>query len=331
MASFSYGGQALIEGVSCVGARLSPSPSGTPTASIVWAVERLDVGVRASLWLKLPFLRGLVVLYDTLVTGTRWLVRSATLQALALEEAENAGSQRSPAGGRRCGNGHPGCPPRRRRRSGGIPPGASAPSPQYSNPGADGGSAGEGGLGKGYAVAVGLMLIVSFGLGIGIFFLLPLFLASITIGRFDQGFLFQLSEGIIRWRSSSPTCCWCHGPATSAGPSSTTAPSTCLSMPRGRRPADGRGGVASTLPPTPLRHGVPGRRADRLDPGLRPDRQPAAAPDDRLASPAHPSDRRGQLRAAAVRARHRQHAAVRWLWSPGIWVQMITTRRPATT
>jgi uncharacterized protein YqhQ len=27
-------------------------------------------------------------------------------------------------------------------------------------------------------------------------------------------------------------------------------------------------------------------------------------------------------------ARHRDHAAVRWLWSPGIWVQMITTRQP---
>ena len=27
-------------------------------------------------------------------------------------------------------------------------------------------------------------------------------------------------------------------------------------------------------------------------------------------------------------ARHRSHRLVRWLWSPGIWVQMITTRQP---
>jgi uncharacterized protein YqhQ len=27
-------------------------------------------------------------------------------------------------------------------------------------------------------------------------------------------------------------------------------------------------------------------------------------------------------------ARHRSHAVVRWLWSPGIWVQKITTRQP---
>jgi uncharacterized protein YqhQ len=27
-------------------------------------------------------------------------------------------------------------------------------------------------------------------------------------------------------------------------------------------------------------------------------------------------------------ARHRRHTLVRWLWSPGIWVQKITTRQP---
>jgi uncharacterized protein YqhQ len=27
-------------------------------------------------------------------------------------------------------------------------------------------------------------------------------------------------------------------------------------------------------------------------------------------------------------ARHRSHAIVRWLWSPGIWVQAITTKQP---
>ena len=27
-------------------------------------------------------------------------------------------------------------------------------------------------------------------------------------------------------------------------------------------------------------------------------------------------------------ARQRHHALVRWLWSPGIWVQAITTRQP---
>jgi len=65
-----------------------------PDGSIVWATERLDLGLRARRAMKLPLLRGLVVLYDTLVTGTRWLVRSATVQALALEDGEAKGVRR---------------------------------------------------------------------------------------------------------------------------------------------------------------------------------------------------------------------------------------------
>ena len=52
-----------------------------PDGRIVTATERLDSGFhgnRASRW---PFVRGLVVLYETLVVGTRWLVRSASLSA----------------------------------------------------------------------------------------------------------------------------------------------------------------------------------------------------------------------------------------------------------
>ena len=49
-----------------------------PDGRIVCATERLDSGFHGSRWSKLPFVRGLVVLYETLVVGTRWLVRSAT-------------------------------------------------------------------------------------------------------------------------------------------------------------------------------------------------------------------------------------------------------------
>jgi uncharacterized protein YqhQ len=52
-----------------------------PDGRIVWATERLDSGFHGSKWAKLPFLRGLVVLYETLVVGTRWLVRSAGVAA----------------------------------------------------------------------------------------------------------------------------------------------------------------------------------------------------------------------------------------------------------
>src|ERR1700690_722851 len=92
MASFQYGGQALIEGVLMRGRNALAGALRHPDGSIVWDTERLDLGLRARRALKLPFLRGLVVLYDTLVTGTRWLVRTATIQALAPEApADSAG------------------------------------------------------------------------------------------------------------------------------------------------------------------------------------------------------------------------------------------------
>ena len=84
MPGYQYGGQALIEGVLMRGRNVLAIALRHPDGSIVWATERLDLGLRARRALKLPFLRGLVVLYDTLVTGTRWLVRSATVQALGL-------------------------------------------------------------------------------------------------------------------------------------------------------------------------------------------------------------------------------------------------------
>ena len=53
-----------------------------PDGRIVWADEKLAVGFRATRWARLPFVRGLVVLYETLVVGTRWLVRSAGVAAV---------------------------------------------------------------------------------------------------------------------------------------------------------------------------------------------------------------------------------------------------------
>ncbi len=52
-----------------------------PDGRIVTATERLDAGLHASPIAKWPFVRGLVVLYETLIIGTRWLIRSANLQA----------------------------------------------------------------------------------------------------------------------------------------------------------------------------------------------------------------------------------------------------------
>jgi len=81
MPSFTYGGQALIEGVLMRGRDAIAVALRHPDGQIVYATERLDSGFHGTRWSKWPLVRGLVVLYETLVIGTRWLVRSANVQA----------------------------------------------------------------------------------------------------------------------------------------------------------------------------------------------------------------------------------------------------------
>ncbi len=71
MARFNYGGQALIEGVLMRGRDVIAVAFRHPDGGIVWSQESLRGGFRDSRWAKLPFVRGLVVLYETL--GREWM------------------------------------------------------------------------------------------------------------------------------------------------------------------------------------------------------------------------------------------------------------------
>ena len=80
MPRYTYGGQALIEGVLMRGRDAIAVALRHPDGRIVFATERLDSGMHAHPAAKWPFFRGLMVLYETLVVGTRWLIRSANVQ-----------------------------------------------------------------------------------------------------------------------------------------------------------------------------------------------------------------------------------------------------------
>ena len=90
MARLRYGGQALVEGVMMRGRGAIAVALRAPDGRIVCQTEPLSGTFRATRWAKMPFVRGLVVLYETLVVGTRWLVRSANLAAS--EEGVELGS-----------------------------------------------------------------------------------------------------------------------------------------------------------------------------------------------------------------------------------------------
>src|SRR4051794_14621495 len=135
MARFNYGGQALIEGVLMRGRDAIAVAFRPPDGHIVWASEPLTSGVHGTRFAKAPLVRGLIVLYETLVVGTRWLIRSANIQASAdgLE------------------------------------------------------------LGRG---SVALMLLITLALGVGVFFLLPLWIASVAAANVEAGWVQHPLEGL---------------------------------------------------------------------------------------------------------------------------------------
>lgn len=75
----SYGGQALIEGVVMRGEFAVAAAMRAPDGSIVSHVEELGKIYQSKLR-NIPFLRGLVVLWDALGLGMRFLVLSANVQ-----------------------------------------------------------------------------------------------------------------------------------------------------------------------------------------------------------------------------------------------------------
>jgi len=82
MPDFFYGGQALIEGVMMRGRTTVAMSVRPPSGEIVTLAEPLPAALSADRKLiKIPFLRGMFLLYETLVIGTRMLMRSASIAA----------------------------------------------------------------------------------------------------------------------------------------------------------------------------------------------------------------------------------------------------------
>jgi uncharacterized protein YqhQ len=83
----SYGGQAVIEGVMMRGSKAVAMAMRAPDGSIRVHTERLT-GVYKSGIAKIPFLRGLILLWDSLGLGMRFLTMSANTQTGEDEKIE---------------------------------------------------------------------------------------------------------------------------------------------------------------------------------------------------------------------------------------------------
>ena len=78
---FAYGGQALMEGVLMRGKDAIGVAVRGPDGQIFAGQEPLNSILHRNRFARAPFFRGVVVLYETLVIGTRWLMRSGSLAA----------------------------------------------------------------------------------------------------------------------------------------------------------------------------------------------------------------------------------------------------------
>jgi uncharacterized protein YqhQ len=83
----NYGGQALIEGVLMRGRKACAVALRAPDGKIVTKIEPLS-GIYKTGLAKIPFLRGLVMLWDSLGLGLRALTDSANLQSGEDEKLE---------------------------------------------------------------------------------------------------------------------------------------------------------------------------------------------------------------------------------------------------
>lgn len=83
----AYGGQALIEGVLMRGSHFLAAAMRTPSGEIVIQKEELK-GIYRSPFMKIPFFRGLISLWDALGLGTKYLTISANMQTGEDEKIE---------------------------------------------------------------------------------------------------------------------------------------------------------------------------------------------------------------------------------------------------
>lgn len=104
-----YGGQAVIEGVMVRGKRFVACAVRAPKGNLVLTSEPLSAIIYASRWAKIPFLRAITIMWDTVVLGTRMLMFSANIaideteksnheEHQAHEDKDTAKSQAIPAG-----------------------------------------------------------------------------------------------------------------------------------------------------------------------------------------------------------------------------------------
>src|ERR1700694_3097420 len=87
MAKFYYGGQAVMEGVMMRGRTSAAVAIRRPDQSIYLHEEALNPRLYQNRLFRLPFVRGLLLLWEMLILGTRLMTFSANVASGAINPA----------------------------------------------------------------------------------------------------------------------------------------------------------------------------------------------------------------------------------------------------
>src|SRR5437899_307934 len=166
MATFYYGGQAVMEGVMMRGRRSAAMAIRRPEGSIYLYEEALNPRLYQNRLFRLPFLRGILLLWEMLVLGTRLMTLSANIATGAMNP-EPSPVQPDAVG------------------TNGSDIADTLQEELKSPPEIRG-------------MALVLTLVVSLGFAVGLFFLVPLFITGLLHNQIGEGWLNLTIEGLIR-------------------------------------------------------------------------------------------------------------------------------------
>ncbi len=172
MATFYYGGQAVMEGVMMRGRRSAAVAIRRPDGSIYLYEEALNPRLYQNRLFRLPFLRGMLLLWEMLVLGTRLMTLSANIatgaldpEVLVVEDGEPGTHQSDTVID---------------RNSSDVIPEIAETAPQIGG------------------VALVFTLLISLGFAVAVFFLAPLLIAGFFSNQIGGGWLNLTVEGLIR-------------------------------------------------------------------------------------------------------------------------------------
>ncbi len=198
LAKFNYGGQAVVEGVMMRGRRSAAVAIRRYSGEILLHEEDLSPRLYGSRIFQLPFLRGLLLLWDMLVLGTRMLSFSAAASLPPADEAVSAprAADADHAAPKDVAVTWGSAPEATAAQAGGARQPILAPAAVAADPRVVEARPAE--VPRLGGAALTLTLLVSLGFAVALFFLTPLALVGAASRWLGNGWLSLVAEGVVR-------------------------------------------------------------------------------------------------------------------------------------